>query len=68
MMRGLRAGLIGGVATVAATYLAAPLTGVRPLPDLLQERCSDSSRARSMSALTAVEAGRLPRSCLPCPS
>jgi hypothetical protein len=37
MMRGLRAGLIGGVAAVAAMYLAAPLTGVRSLPDLLQE-------------------------------
>jgi hypothetical protein len=37
MMRGLRAGLIGGVATVAAMYLAAPLTGVWPVPDLLQE-------------------------------
>lgn len=37
MTRGLRAGLIGGVATVAAMYLASPLTGVRPLPDLLEE-------------------------------
>jgi DMSO/TMAO reductase YedYZ molybdopterin-dependent catalytic subunit len=36
-MRALRAGAIGGVATVAAMYLIAPLTGVRPLPDLLEE-------------------------------
>ena len=36
-MRGLRAGVIAGTATVAAMYLIAPPTGVRPLPDLLQE-------------------------------
>jgi DMSO/TMAO reductase YedYZ molybdopterin-dependent catalytic subunit len=35
--RGALAGAIAGLATVAAMYLASGLTGVRPLPDLLQQ-------------------------------
>jgi len=35
--RGAYAGLLGGLAAVAAMYVAAPLTGVRALPDLLQQ-------------------------------
>jgi DMSO/TMAO reductase YedYZ molybdopterin-dependent catalytic subunit len=30
-------GLVAGLAAVAAMYVAAPLTGIRPLPDLLQQ-------------------------------
>src|SRR5713226_2646886 len=35
--RGAVAGAIAGTATLAAMYVAAPLTGIRPLPDVLSE-------------------------------
>src|SRR2546429_4691893 len=35
--RGGRAGLLGGLAAVATMYVAALLTGLRALPDLLQQ-------------------------------
>src|SRR5438309_8062482 len=35
--RGAWAGLLGGLAAVAAMYVAALLTGLRALPDLLQQ-------------------------------
>jgi DMSO/TMAO reductase YedYZ molybdopterin-dependent catalytic subunit len=37
LRRGTLAGLVAGVATVAAMEVVAPLTGVRTLPDLLQQ-------------------------------
>src|SRR5437762_12272090 len=37
MIRGARAGAIAGTATLAAMYVAALLTGIRPLPDLLSQ-------------------------------
>ncbi|HEX6350045.1 MAG TPA: molybdopterin-dependent oxidoreductase [Candidatus Dormibacteraeota bacterium] len=37
MRRGLQAGAIAGTTTAAAMYLAALVTGIRPLPDLLSE-------------------------------
>jgi DMSO/TMAO reductase YedYZ molybdopterin-dependent catalytic subunit len=37
MRRGARAGAIAGTATLAAMYVAALLTGVRPLPDVLSQ-------------------------------
>src|SRR5437868_9256165 len=37
LRRGAWAGLLGGLAAIAAMYLAALLTGIRALPDLLQQ-------------------------------
>jgi len=37
MRRGARAGAIAGTATLAAMYVAALLTGIRPLPDVLSQ-------------------------------
>ena len=37
MRRGAQAGAVAGTTTAAAMYLAALVTGIRPLPDLLSE-------------------------------